>query len=415
MAIDSVSYGSLPFAEQISFFRQKVNMPTKSWTDLWEGMHSRAFVVAGAIRDDLLTDLRGAVDKAISEGTTIAQFRKDFDALIEKHGWTYKGGRNWRTRVIYDTNLRQSYNAGREKQMADPELRRLRPYGRYRHGHAIVPREEHLAWHNLVLPLDHPWWQTHTPSNGWGCHCGKDMLSMSDVQRLGLTVADEAPALNYREVTVGQKGPHPRTVKVPHGIDPGFAYNPGTAAWGRQISDKAMADWRATGKDAWEKLTPGDWQSHGRQKDVPVDTPKAAAGPVIGEKKQAVQALERVLGGKERIITAPTGQRVLINGESLVEHIKGDLPSRTPFLPMLPEVISDPFEIWLSFEQHRGTGLVALRQRFIKVIHTDKNRAMIVVVQANKGMLETWTVFPRSKLGSLKNERVGKLLWGRKE
>jgi uncharacterized protein with gpF-like domain len=120
------------------------------------------------MREDLLADLRGAIDKAISSGTPLAEFRKDFDALVDKHGWTYNGGRNWRTRVIYDTNLRQSYNAGRERQMADPELRKIRPYGLYRHGHSIVPRQEHLAWDGIVLPLDHPWWQTHTPSNGWG-------------------------------------------------------------------------------------------------------------------------------------------------------------------------------------------------------------------------------------------------------
>jgi uncharacterized protein with gpF-like domain len=230
----AVEYGSLPFAEQIDFFRAKLNLPTASWTDIWQEMHARSFVVAGAMRDDLLADLRGAVDQAITQGTTLAEFRKNFDALVAKHGWAYNGGRNWRTRVIYDTNLRQSYNAGRERQMADPELRKLRPYGRYRHGDSLVPRPEHLAWHNMVLPLDDPWWATHTPSNGWGCHCGKDMLSARDVERLGLTVAEEAPPIEYREVTVGVRGPNPRTVQVPEGIDPGFAYNPGVTPWGEE-------------------------------------------------------------------------------------------------------------------------------------------------------------------------------------
>ena len=230
----AVEYGSLPFAEQIDFFRGKLNLPTASWTDIWQEMHSRSFVVAGAMRDDLLADLRSAVEKAISQGTTLAQFRKDFDALVDKHGWTYKGGRNWRTRVIYDTNLRQSYNAGRERQMADPELRKFRPYGLYRGGNSINPRQEHLAWNGIVLPLDHPWWATHTPANGWGCQCKKFMLSASDVERMGLTVADQAPPMNYHEVTVGKRGPNPRTVQVPKGIDPGFAYNPGVNPWGEE-------------------------------------------------------------------------------------------------------------------------------------------------------------------------------------
>jgi hypothetical protein len=106
---------------------------------------------------------------------------------------------------------------------------------------------------------------------------------------------------------------------------------------------------------------------------------------------------------------------VTVNAASLVEHFAADLSARSPYLPLLPEILTDPYEIWLSFEQHKGTGLVALRQRFVKVVHTDKERAMIVVVQANKGRLEAWTMFPRSKMGSVKNEREGRLLWGREE
>ena len=32
-------------------------------------------------------------------------------------------------------------------------------------------RPEHRAWHGLILPIDHPLWDTHYPPNGWGCRC----------------------------------------------------------------------------------------------------------------------------------------------------------------------------------------------------------------------------------------------------
>src|SRR5690606_12233355 len=57
--------------------------------------------------------LAAAVDRAIAEGGSIGQFRDDFDALVERHGWSYTGGRDWRTRVIYTTNMATSYGAGR--------------------------------------------------------------------------------------------------------------------------------------------------------------------------------------------------------------------------------------------------------------------------------------------------------------
>ena len=73
---------------------------------------------------NLVSDLRGAVEQAIAEGTTLETFRRDFDDIVARHGWSYKGGRNWRTEVIYGTNLRTSYAAGRYQQMQDGAERR---------------------------------------------------------------------------------------------------------------------------------------------------------------------------------------------------------------------------------------------------------------------------------------------------
>jgi uncharacterized protein with gpF-like domain len=223
----AATYASLPFAEQIDYFLQKVNVPTQSWVDTYASENDYAFSVAGAAKSDLLEDLRKAVERVIADGATIADFRRDFDDIVKRHGWAYNGGRNWRTRVIYETNLRQSYHAGRETQMADPALRRRRPYGLYRHGGSKDPRPEHLALDGLVLPLDDPWWDVWTPQNGWGCTCKKFMVSERDVQRMGLTVSTTAPPIEWEEKVVGVNGPNPRQVRVPKGIDPGFEHRPG--------------------------------------------------------------------------------------------------------------------------------------------------------------------------------------------
>ncbi len=216
----------LPFARQIDFLRAKLDLPTRAWTDIWQSQHDVAFVVAGAAKTDLVSDLHQAVDAAIAEGETIESFRERFDAIAEQHGWSYNGGRDWRTRVIYETNLRTSYAAGRWEQLQATKA--LRPYWRYRHSPAVVdPRPEHLAWDGLILRADDPWWQTHAPPNGWGCQCYIESLSERDMARLGKDGPDTAPALDRREVTVGIRGPSPRTVNVPAGIDPGFAYAPG--------------------------------------------------------------------------------------------------------------------------------------------------------------------------------------------
>jgi len=162
-------YGGKPFDEAIGFFRNKLSMPTAHWDDLWKMMHTKGFTIAGAMEEELLDDMRSSVDKAISEGITLADFRKDFDSIVENHGWIYNGGRNWRSKIIYDTNLRTAYMAGRYQQMTDPDVVALRPYWQYRHGGSANPRDEHLVWDGLTLPHDDPWWDTHYPPNGWGC------------------------------------------------------------------------------------------------------------------------------------------------------------------------------------------------------------------------------------------------------
>jgi uncharacterized protein with gpF-like domain len=124
-------------------------------------------MVAGAYKAEMLSDFREAVDKAIVQGSTLADFRKDFDRIVAKHGWSYNGSRGWRSEVIYSTNIRTSYAAGRWAQLTDPEFRRVMPYLVYRHGDSRVPRPLHLSWDGTTLPADDPWWNTHyVPNDG---------------------------------------------------------------------------------------------------------------------------------------------------------------------------------------------------------------------------------------------------------
>jgi hypothetical protein len=242
----AVNYGSLPFKEQIAFFRQKLNVPTRAFTDVMGDAHDTSFMVAGAYKADLLTDLRGAVQDAAVDGGGLNQFRKDFDSIVERHGWSYKGGRNWRTRVIYETNMRASYMAGRYIQLTDPEALQTMPYWEYHHDPLVKePRAEHLAWDGLVLPADDPWWDTHFPPNDYGCMCTVYPRSEHDLERMGKAAPDDAPPVRYVERTVGASGPSPRTVMVPEGIGPGWDYPPGksVAQHVRELVTDKLATW----------------------------------------------------------------------------------------------------------------------------------------------------------------------------
>jgi hypothetical protein len=228
----------LPPREAIEFFRQKTNVPTQTWTDVWNEGHSRGFAVAGAASEALLNDFRREIDKALEQGTTLADFRKQFDAIVAKHGWEYNGSPGWRSQVIYETNLSTAYSAGRYAQQTEPETLAAFPYWQYVHSGAQHPRLQHLAWNGLTLRADDPWWSTHYPPNGWKCGCRTRVVSERGLARMGKAGPDQAPPVNMRPWVNPRTG---QVVDVPEGIDPGFGYNPGEA-WKRGTPPPASGE-----------------------------------------------------------------------------------------------------------------------------------------------------------------------------
>lgn len=58
-----------------------------------------------------------------------------------------------------------------EKWKGFERTKRLYPNLEFIESTAVNKRPEHLQWVGTVLPIDHPWWNTHTPPVGWGCEC----------------------------------------------------------------------------------------------------------------------------------------------------------------------------------------------------------------------------------------------------
>lgn len=402
-----------PFQEAIDFFQSKVRVPTRAYTDLMNQAHSRAFMVAGAMRDDLLCDLQEAIGKAFTAGNTLADFRNDFDNIVAKYGWAYKGGRNWRTRVIYDTNIRTAFSAGHWQQMQ--ATKRMRPYGRYTHGQSLHPREQHLAWDGKIVPLDDPWWNYRWPPNGWGCKCSVVSVSERELERNGWTV--EHPEADETIKVMVNTPDGPLEVETVEGVDPSFAYNPGKSATGIRLSPREVEEAKADG--AWGHWRPvrwgvgsmETWESLGRPKKLPLDTPKAKLAEKVRDEESLRPIVEKMLGGQERLVTAADGGLVWLSADALM-HIR---PGRSVFVPLIPELLADPYEVWMCFEENELTGKVVLRKRYVKLIQVGpKEQPLYMVLQAEGGQLVGWTFVPASSQSALNNQRHGKLVWSRK-
>ncbi len=217
-----------PFPEQIAFFRNKLGnlILTARWDDIEGAAHDQGFMVAGAAKADLLTDLAAATDKFISEGRGIEEFRRDFRSVVAKNGWTgWTGegsvkGEAWRVGVIYRTNNYTSYSAGRFAQLQASNF----PFWVYRHGDSREPRIVHLSWDGLVLEPSHIFWITHYPPSDWECSCyALGARSERAAKRLGGDPAKKLPA--------DWKALDPKT-GAPVGIGKGWAYAPGASVAG---------------------------------------------------------------------------------------------------------------------------------------------------------------------------------------
>jgi SPP1 gp7 family putative phage head morphogenesis protein len=213
------------FEEAISFLRRRLALPADRWLELVREMDAAATDRARGMSDALVKAILEAVLNAVAQGDTFETFLADYDAAVRRHGFAAEGDVETRNRaqLAFRIMTAQAYAAGRWRQIQ--RLKAVRPYLRYVHVDPALTqrwsREEHAAWHGLVLPVDDPWWLTHYPPNGWNCRCYVQSLSPRDMERFGWSVSAAPPERTVIKFVRG------RPVETPAGVDPGFGFNVG--------------------------------------------------------------------------------------------------------------------------------------------------------------------------------------------
>ena len=192
-------------------------------------------------------------------------------------------------------------------------------------------------------------------------------------------------------------------VDVPKGIDTGFDYNVGEAAFGRGADRVAMER-----HGPWQGLTtPGGSRpaAPGRLSTVP---PQASLGPRAEGEAKLRKALRDAIGGDQKIFTDPIGGRVSV-GQSLVDHMLGDqsrLDGREAYFPLIPELIQAPAEIWVGFAASKVSGRVSLRRRYVKLLNMGRSQTLGLIADLDGGYFSGITFF-RGNARSLAALRTG--------
>ena len=289
-----------------AFAQRKLLKPSFRWQEVWQAEHANGFAVAGVMRLNILQLFQDAVADAVTNGTDLRSFTEQLRTQLQGAGWwgqmeitDPRTGEVRKTRfderrlkLIYDVNLRQSHAAGRWAR----GMRSRMPFIVYRTMGDERVRKSHQAWDWIVLPRDHPWWDTHIPPNGWLCRCHFYFTDQAGIDKLlaaGKTLKREAPETRWVEFLNKVTG---QTERVPEGIDPGFAYNPGKLQLPRSIErlDRNLA--------AVGPTTPGAGDAHQvlrsvvtRSRSEPAFSDFLANPPRqdVGMPVAAVPALER--------------------------------------------------------------------------------------------------------------------------
>ncbi len=233
-----ITLDPLPMTEAQTFWRDKIQLGPGEFAKLSAEARVRAFAVSGIARGDELATVFAALFRAIDQGTTLEEFKRDCAGIFERRGWT--GKRAWRIDNIFRTNIQTAYNVGQYKQLA--EARDVLPVWQYSAINDARTRPTHRAMDGRAWPADHPMWDVWFPPNGYRCRCSVIGLTAGQARERGLRVEEQDPTHTLVEPTDPETGARlPARQLLP---DPGFKHNPGKVYWGamgQTLADKAGA------------------------------------------------------------------------------------------------------------------------------------------------------------------------------
>ena len=364
----------------INFLKKKGYKIGFNWTDVWKREHQIAFTVAKAMKTDLLQDIKQSLEDALEKGVPFQKWKENLQPILERKGWWGKKelvnphtglkeevqlGSPRRLSIIYDTNVRMAYAAGHWE--AFEENKKAAPFLRYVCVMDGRTREEHRQWHNTVLPVDHPFWETHYPPNGWRCRCSVISYSQFDLDKEGLSVTAE-PDMDTR------------------GIAAGFDYNVGKDRE-RHFSLTHEEELPQTFQNRAEELPPIPAASP-MPKNIllPEDLPDDAYIAAFLEKFNS------------EFFVDVTGEPVRVDKNLFKtkwnEAIKVNKNGRGKYMRLLAMTLKDPDEIWLRWEKEKTTKKDVLKRRYIRIFEDTDGSHCLVVFEKDQTTWKGATAFP---------------------
>lgn len=429
----------LPPAEAVAYMQQRNKVTeTYSWRDLWQDEHTVQFTVSRLLRADLLQSFQDQIAKSVQGDLSRRDFMRDSKKMLQDAGWwgtkevinpdtgeivqtTFDPAR---LKLIFDTNTRMASAAGQWERIQ--RSKRAFPYVRYITMGDDKVRPAHRAWNGVTLPVDHAFWNTHNPPNGWRCRCRLTSVSQKEYDA-GLTptggpMKKTPPDVLMRDWLDKTTG---NIRQIPVGIDPGFGYNPGAAGVREREQAQVVRDKlaginpplasaaRAAGLAApkiakavesqptWKTLGLPDLRDMGPAMEAPALLP-GATSPEL-----ALTTLRSALGieaGGSILVQTPI-ERVRLLDASLPHVVEKGNDGRERFANFVLPTLREPTEVW-STRYDDAT----VRNRYIKLFAGSKYDLLVIVRVEPDGSI-FWNMMQRERR-KMNELRMGERLYG---
>lgn len=379
------------YDEAVKFFQDKLRvLPTKKWDDIKGAMHVRAFTVAGCMQEDILRDFRSAVNAAIEKGESLQDFRDRFyniaskwresDPSFDEKMKKPKYGA-WRSKVIYQTNMLTCTAAAQEAQArAMPDV-----FTHAKYVCMMMPtsRDEHKAWNGTVLPVNDPWWEKHSPPNGFGCLCEKEFISKYEMDA-GLEKQTKAPTPADDTSNIGKNWDY--------SIGDAYMGVSGTT-WEKYKDVPQEGVWKPDSFELPKNFKPIPMPQYNEQVDNITDFctnfESALKNAFDWRKDARFFKGGAVLMKKVNEMTYPLVIDYKEFGKHLMLH-----PERSRFINMFVATLSNPTDFRISFQEQPNRHEVSLNAIFYGVFdkaHGNKQKNIVFVFRAYKHKLTAWT------------------------
>ncbi len=151
--------------------------------EIFEGLAKNVYVFSSAKQYSQVREM----SNYIRENVSFSDFKKVAGDVFEDYNKNYLS-------TELNTAITQSQNAKKwAKIQAEKEIFPLLQYKTQSDG---LVRDSHAALHNIIKPVNDPFWSSNMPANGWGCRCFVQQLDEGEVtEDTPVLSDDEQPEL----------------------------------------------------------------------------------------------------------------------------------------------------------------------------------------------------------------------------